>query len=113
MDFWHGVKDLFVKNPKTAYVMVCKHCEHQYWSKTKFHFPENMCPCCEEKYLVANPSDISIPEREKMWRFLDDQENDCGCCTDSILEIEQKEVKWGLADYGMDMYSEEVKEKCR
>ena len=113
MDFWHDVKDLFVKNPKTAYVMACRHCKHQYWGKTKFHFPENMCPCCEEKYLVANPSDISIPERKKMWRFLDDQENDCGCCTGSILEIDQEEVEWGLADYGMDMYSEEVKEKWR
>ena len=113
MNFWHDIKDLFVKHPKMAYVMVCRYCEHQYWGKTKFRFPENMCPCCEEKYLVANPSDISIPEREKMWRFLVDQENDCGCCTGSILEIDQEEVKYDWWDYDLGMYSEEVKEKWR
>ena len=113
MNFWHNIKDLFVKNPKMAYVMVCRYCQHQYWGKTKFCFPENMCPCCEAKSLTANPSDISIPEREKMWRYLDDQENDCGCCTGSVLDIYPQEVKWGVADYGKDTYSEEVREKWR
>ena len=113
MNLWHDIRDLFVKHPKMAYVMVCRYCEHQYWGKTKFRFPENMCPCCEAKSMTANPSDIGIPEREKMWRYLDDKEHECECCTGSVLDIDHQEVKWGLADYGMDMYSDEVREKWR
>ena len=44
---------------------------------------------------------------------MDDQEHECGCCTGEVVDIDHQEVKWGIADYGIDMYSDEVREKWR
>ena len=64
----------FSKKPKLAYVAECDSCEHQFWTKTKFRHTE--CPRCESKSLIINPSEISINKRERMWRFLNDDEKE-------------------------------------
>ena len=62
-----------MKKAKMAHVVKCKNCEHQFWGKTKTRYSE--CPNCEAKCLIVNPSEISIKERERMWRILDDIES--------------------------------------
>ena len=81
-----SIKDLFAKNPKRAYVVKCKNCEHQFWGKTRFRYTE--CPNCEAKCLIVNPSEISIKERERMWRFLndDDMETSAELDHDELME---------------------------
>ena len=90
-----NVKGLFGKRFKRAHVVKCKSCEHQFWGKTKIRYSE--CPNCEAKCLIVNPSDISINERERMWRFLDDHEKE------TSAELDHDElVEDGLDEMDMD-----------
>ena len=115
---WHRIKDLFAKNPKMAHVVMCKNCEHQFWGKTKFRYPKNMCPNCEAKFLIVNPSDISIKERERMWRFLDDNDKETNAeldhdelVEDSLCELDMEyEGHWGDTPHA---YAHEMAEKVR
>jgi len=115
---WRRIKDLFAKNPKMAYVVKCKNCEHQFWGKTKFRYPKNMCPNCEAKFLIVNPSDISIKERERMWRFLDDHDKETNAeldhdelVEDSLCELDMEyEGHWGDTPHA---YAHEMAEKVR
>ena len=115
---WHRIKDLFAKNPKRAHVVICKNCEHQFWGKTKFRYPKNMCPNCEAKFLIVNPSDISIKERERMWRFLDDNDKETNAeldhdelVEDSLCELDMEyEGHWGDTPHA---YAHEMAEKVR
>ena len=115
---WRCIKDLFAKNPKRAYVVICKNCEHQFWGKTKFRYPKNMCPNCEAKFLIVNPSDISIKERERMWRFLDDHDKETNAeldhdelVEDSLCELDMEyEGHWGDTPHA---YAHEMAEKVR
>ena len=90
-----NVKGLFGKRFKRAHVVKCKSCEHQFWGKTKIRYSE--CPNCQAKCLIVNPSDISINERERMWRFLDDHEKEASA------ELDHDElVEDGLDEMDMD-----------
>jgi len=117
---WHYIKDLFAKNHKMAHVVMCKNCEHQFWGKTKFRYPKNMCPNCEAKSLIVNPSDISINERERMWRFLDDEEKDdrSELARHDLIEEKSEEIDydghWGNVNPGfLHETSEKIKEDLR
>ena len=111
-----SIKDLFAKNPKRAYVVKCKKCEHQFWGKTKIRYSE--CPNCEAKCLVANPSEISIKERERMWRFLDDDDKETNAelthdefMEDILCEIDMDyEGHWGDTPH---VHAHEMSEKVR
>ena len=113
------IKDLFAKNPKRAYVVKCKNCEHQFWGKTKFRHPE--CPNCESKSLIANPSEISISERERMWRFLNDDEKQTRdeLAHDEIMQESSQKIDydghWGIPGDYHNAYemSEDVREDSR
>ena len=113
-----NIKDLFAKNPKMAYVVICKNCEHQFWGKTKFRYPE--CPNCEAKCLIVNPSEISIKERERMWRFLndDDMETSAELAHNELMEESFQDMDyeghWGDidADFVGDI-SEEILEELK
>ena len=113
---WRRIKDLFAKNPKRAHVVICKN--HQFWGKTKFRYPKNMCPNCEAKFLIVNPSDISIKERERMWRFLDDHDKETNAeldhdelVEDSLCELDMEyEGHWGDTPHA---YAHEMAEKVR
>ena len=113
---WRRIKDLFAKNPKMAHVVMCKNCEHQFWGKTKFRYSE--CPNCETKSLIVNPSEISINEREKMWRFLNDSDKETSAeldhdelVEDSLCELDMEyEGHWGE---GPHAYAHEMAEKVR
>ncbi len=111
---WRRIMDLSAKNPKRAHVVKCKNCEHQFWGKTKFRYPE--CPNCEAKCLVVNPGDISIKERERMWRFLDDddKETNAELNHDELMEESFQnmdyEGHWGDTPHA---YAHEMAEKVR
>ena len=111
---WRRIKDLFAKNPKRAHVVKCKNCEHQFWGKTRFRYPE--CPNCEAKYLIVNPSEISIKERERMWRFLndDDMETSAELDHDELMEESFQDMDyeghWGDTPCA---YAHEMAEKVR
>ena len=111
---WRRIKDLFAKNPKRAHVVICKNCEHQFWGKTKFRYPE--CPNCEAKCLIVNPSEISIKERERMWRFLndDDMETSAELNHDEFMEESFQDMDyeghWGDTPH---IYAHEMAEKVR
>ena len=115
---WRRIKDLFAKNPKRAHVVKCKNCEHQFWGKTRFRYPE--CPNCEAKCLVVNPSEISINERERMWRFLDDDDKETSAELDhdELVEESSQDIDydghWGDTPhaYAHEMI-EEVREDLR
>ena len=110
----HYIKDLFAKNPKMAHVAMCKNCEHQFWGKTKFRYSE--CPNCEAKCLIVNPSEISINEREKMWRFLNDSDKETSAELDHDELMEESfqdmdyEGHWGDTPHA---YAHEMAEKVR
>ena len=111
---WRRIKDLFAKNPKRAHVVICKNCEHQFWGKTKIRYPE--CPNCEAKCLIVNPSEISIKERERMWRFLndDDMETSAELDHDELMEESFQDMDyeghWGDTPCA---YAHEMAEKVR
>ena len=111
---WRRIKDLFAKNPKMAHVVMCKNCEHQFWGKTKIRYPE--CPNCETKSLIVNPSEISIKERERMWRFLndDDMETSADLDHDELMEESFQDMDyeghWGDTPHA---YAHEMAEKVR
>ena len=115
---WRRIKDLFAKNPKRAHVVICKNCEHQFWGKTKFRYSE--CPNCETKSLIVNPSEISINEREKMWRFLNDSDKETSAELDhdELMEESSQDIDydghWGDTPhaYAHEMI-EEVREDLR
>ena len=110
----HYIKDLFAKNPKMAHVVMCKNCEHQFWGKTKFRYPE--CPNCEAECLIVNPSQISIKERERMWRFLNDDDIETSAELDHDEFMEESfqdmdyEGHWGDTPCA---YAHEMAEKVR
>ena len=117
---WRRIKDLFAKNPKRAYVVKCKNCELQFWGKTRFRYPE--CPNCEAKCLVVNPSEISINERERMWRFLDDDDKETNAELDhdelveaSLCDLDMEyEGHWGDEPHAyVHEMAEEVRENLR
>jgi len=111
---WRRIEDLFAKNPKMAHVVTCKNCELKFWGKTKFRYPE--CPNCEAKYLIVNPSQISIKERERMWRFLndDDMETSAELDHDELMEESFQDMDyeghWGDTPHA---YAHEMAEKVR
>ena len=111
---WRRIKDLFAKNPKMAHVVMCKNCEHQFWGKTKFRYSE--CPNCEAECLIVNPSQISIKERERMWRFLndDDMETSAELDHDELMEESFQDMDyeghWGDTPCA---YAHEMAEKVR
>ena len=111
---WRRIKDLFGKNPKMAHVVICKNCEHQFWGKTKFRYPA--CPNCKAKCLIVNPSEISIKERERMWRFLndDDMETSAELDHDEFMEESFQDMDyeghWGDTPH---IYAHEMAEKVR
>ena len=111
---WRRTKDLFAKNPKMAHVVTCKNCELKFWGKTKFRYPE--CPNCEAKCLIVNPSEISIKERERMWRFLndDDMETSAELDHDELMEESFQDMDyeghWGDTPHA---YAHEMAEKVR
>ena len=104
----------FSKKPKLAYVAECDSCEHQFWTKTKFRHTE--CPRCESKSLIINPSEISIKERERMWRFLndDDIETSAELDHDELMEESFQDMDyeghWGDTPCA---YAHEMAEKVR
>ena len=99
---------------KMAHVVMCKNCEHQFWGKTKVRYSE--CPNCGAKCLIVNPSEISIKERERMWRFLndDDMETSADLDHDELMEESFQDMDyeghWGDAPRA---YAHEVAEKVR
>ena len=99
----HHIKDLFAKNPKMACVVKCNNCEHQFWGKTKLRYTE--CPNCESRRLIVNPNEISINERERMWRFLDDddKETNAELAHDEFMEVSSQDMDyeghWGNEPY--------------
>ena len=118
------IKDLFTTHPKRAYVLKCHTCKSVFWSKDKIRSPEKMsaeflsyyggahvCPNCETKSSLFVPSDITIKEQEKMWRFLDDQDKKS---RDDLARQEQMEEKyanvWHLDNPG---FLHEITEKIR
>ena len=113
---WHNIKDLFAKNHKMAHVVMCKNCEHQFWGKTKFRYSE--CPNCETKSLIVNPSEISINERKKMWRFLNDDDKETNAELDhaelveaSLCDLDMEyEGHWGDEPHA---HAHEMAEKVR
>ena len=124
VQFLLRIKDLFATHPKRAYVLKCHTCESIFWSKDKIRQPEKMaseflsyyggahvCPNCETKSLLFVPSDITIKEQEKMWRFLDDQDKES---RDDLARQEQMEEKyanvWHLDNPG---FLHEITEKIR
>ena len=110
----HYIKDLFAKNHKMAHVVMCKNCEHQFWGKTRFRYTE--CPNCEAKCLIVNPSEISIKERERMWRFLndDDMETSAELAHNELMEESFQDMDyeghWGDTPCA---YAHEMAEKVR
>jgi len=124
VQFLLRIKDLFATHPKRAYVLKCHTCESIFWSKDKMRQPEKMaseflsyyggahvCPNCETKSLLFVPSDITIKDREKMWRFLDDQDKES---SDELARHELMEEKyanvWHLDNPG---FLHEITEKIR
>ncbi len=124
VQFLLRIKDLFATHPKRAYVLKCHTCESIFWSKDKMRQPEKMaseflsyyggahvCPNCETKSLLFVPSDITIKDREKMWRFLDDQDKES---RDELARHELMEEKyanvWHLDNPG---FLHEITEKIR
>ena len=111
---WHHINDLFAKNPKMAHVVKCKNCELRFWGKAKFRYTE--CPNCEAKCLVVNPGEISINERERMWRFLndDDMETRAEMDHDEFMEESSQDMDyeghWGNEPHA---YAHEMAEKLR
>ncbi len=107
-----------MKKAKMAHVVKCKNCEHQFWGKTKTRYSE--CPNCEAKCLIVNPSDISINERERMWRFLDDDDKETSAELDHDEFMEENfqdmdyEGHWGNAPviHAYEL-SEEIREDLR
>ena len=128
VQFLLRIKDLFVTHPKRAYVLKCHTCESIFWSKDKMRQPEKMaseflsyyggahvCPNCETKSLLFVPSDITIKDREKMWRFLDDQDKES---SDELARHELMEEKyanvWHLDNPGfLHEISEKIRENLR
>ena len=113
-----NVKGLFGKRFKRAHVVKCKRCEHQFWGKTKIRYSE--CPNCEAKCLIVNPGDISMNERERMWRFLDDEEKDnrSELARHDLIEEKSEEIDydghWGNVNPGfLHETSEKIKEDLR
>ena len=109
------IKDLFSTHPKRAHVLKCHICGSVFWGKTKIRYPEKMCPNCETKSSLFVPSDISIKEREKMWRFLDDQDKES---RDELARHELMEEKyanvWHLDNPGfLNEISEKIRENLR
>ena len=122
------IKDLFSIHPKKAHVLKCDTCGSIFWSKDKIRSPEKMsveflsyyggahvCPNCETKSSLFVPSDISIKEREKMWRFLDEQDKED---RDELEHHELMEEKyanvWHLDNPGfLHEISEKIRENLR
>ena len=118
--FWLCIKDLFATHPKRAHVLKCHICGSVFWGKTKIRYPEKMCPNCETKSSLFVPSDISIKEREKMWRFLDDQDKESRDELDRYERMEEKSEEmyydghWGNDNPGfLNEISEKIRENLR
>ena len=109
----------FAKKPKLAHVAECESCEHLFWTKTRFRYTE--CTGCESKSLIINPSEISINKREKMWRFLNDDEKETRdeLAHDEIMQESSQKIDydghWGIPGDYHNAYemSEDVREDSR
>ena len=115
------IKGLFARGPKMAYIFRCKNCETQFSGKRKFSIPKNICPNCEAGSLFV-PSDISIGERVKMYRFLDDSEKRdmLELDHDGLMEERSYEMDMDYDGYWDDInpgflheISEKIKENLR
>ena len=72
-------KNLFVKSPKQAYVVRCKECKSEFWSKKKSDlmlsfYPKNTCPSCKTKSSLFVPDNVPTIKRERMYRFFEDED---------------------------------------
>ena len=128
VQFLLRIKDLFATHPKRAYVLKCHTCESIFWSKDKMRQPEKMaseflsyyggahvCPNCETKSLLFVPSDITIKDREKMWKFLDNQDKESRDELDRYERMEEKYANvWHLDNPGfLHEISEKIRENLR
>ena len=59
--------------PKRAIVLRCRNCQFELSLKSKHHYTDNRCPCCEKISLFV-PDDIPAIKLEQMYRFLVDDE---------------------------------------
>ena len=59
--------------PKRAIVLRCRNCQFELLRKSKHHYTDNRCPCCETISLFV-PDDIPAIKLEQMYRFLVDDE---------------------------------------
>ena len=62
--------------PKRAHVVRCENCSEEFWCKFKHHYKDNTCPNCEVVSSLFVPDDVSITERERMYRFFEDAEKE-------------------------------------
>ena len=107
-NYWTYCKDC------SPFWIYCKNCEHQFWGKTKIRYPE--CPNCEAKCLIVNPSEKSIKERERMWRFLndDDMETSAELNHDEFMEESFQDMEYeGHWSDTPHAYAHEMAEKVR
>ena len=59
--------------PKRAIVLRCRNCPFELSLKSKHHYTDNRCPCCETiSHFV--PDDIPAIKLEQLYRFIDDDE---------------------------------------
>ena len=63
----------FLLRPKRAHVIRCMNCSLELWLKSKHHYTDNRCPCCETISLFV-PDDIPAIKLEQLYRFIDDDE---------------------------------------
>ena len=64
--------------PKRAIVLRCRNCAFELSLKSKHHYTDNRCPCCETKSLFIGSNDIPAIKLEQMYRFLvDDEKLEC------------------------------------
>ena len=122
------IKGLFAAGSKLAHVVRCKNCKSEFWDKKRsrlppynFYNPKDVCPNCESTSSLFIPSDISVTQREKMYRFLDDAEKQ------RRLDLEHDELMeeridvdmgydghWGNVNPGfLHEISEKIKENLR
>ena len=63
----------FLLQPKRAIVLRCRNCPFELSLKSRDHYTDNRCPCCETISLFV-PDDIPAIKLEQMYRFLDDED---------------------------------------
>ena len=69
---WHHIKICLPKIPKWLMLLCVRTVSISFGVKLQSSDIQNALTV-ETKSLIVNPSEISINEREKMWRFLNDE----------------------------------------